>query len=172
MNPRYPTYLFLITIWNHILGLSKSCLLCYQKTPLCSLTSATSFVPLLPLKDKTILSSINTISFMSKCCAQNDYATATHTTCTTEGANSIKNTVINIIKLYRNVISPIMPPNCRFVPTCSVYAIDSINKYGLIKGLILTVWRIFRCNPTGGFGYDPPRWPPPPYKSNIDAPSI
>lgn len=57
---------------------------------------------------------------------------------------------VNAIKWYRGFLSPIMPPNCRFVPSCSVYAIDSINEFGLYKGLILTAWRILRCNPTGG----------------------
>eukprot|EP01035_Chromulina_nebulosa_P016971 gene16971-22467_t len=56
-----------------------------------------------------------------------------------------------------------MPPNCRFLPTCSSYGIEAIDKFGPLKGFILTAWRILRCNPTGGSGYDPPVWPPPNY---------
>eukprot|EP00871_Galdieria_phlegrea_P001580 jgi/Galph1/2422/GphlegSOOS_G1107.1 len=58
-------------------------------------------------------------------------------------------------------ISPLLPPSCRFIPTCSEYAIQAFQVYGLQKGLILTCWRILRCNPLGGYGYDPPQWPPP-----------
>ena len=83
-----------------------------------------------------------------------------------------KEVAINLIKFYRGVMSPLMPPNCRFVPTCSAYAIESINTFGLTKGLILTAWRIIRCNPTGGFGYDPPQWPPVQYKNKLPPTNI
>ena len=49
----------------------------------------------------------------------------------------------------------IQPPTCRFTPTCSTYAIQAIRKHGPFKGLALAVWRILRCNPWGGSGYDP-----------------
>ena len=52
-------------------------------------------------------------------------------------------------------ISPLKPPTCRFTPTCSQYAIEAIRKHGPFKGLALAVWRILRCNPWGGSGYDP-----------------
>lgn len=67
------------------------------------------------------------------------------------------------IMWYKNTLSPIMPPRCRFLPSCSTYGLQSIDKYGPWKGGVLTAWRIFRCNPTGGSGYDPPVWPPPGY---------
>eukprot|EP01036_Dinobryon_divergens_P023700 gene23700-32079_t len=54
-----------------------------------------------------------------------------------------------------------MPPNCRFLPTCSSYGLEAIETYGPWKGGLLTAWRILRCNPLGGRGYDPPKWPPP-----------
>lgn len=73
----------------------------------------------------------------------------------------VKDFMLNSINWYRTTLSPIMPPNCRFLPTCSNYGIDAIRKYGPWKGGILTAWRIFRCNPIGGSGYDPPQWPPP-----------
>ena len=73
----------------------------------------------------------------------------------------LKSVMIASIKWYRRELSPLMPPNCRFLPTCSNYAIQAIEEYGAIRGGLLTAWRIFRCNPFGGYGYDPPQWPPP-----------
>lgn len=57
--------------------------------------------------------------------------------------------------IYRNLISPLTPPTCRYEPTCSKYAVDAIKIHGPIKGLILAIKRISRCNPFGGCGYDP-----------------
>lgn len=59
------------------------------------------------------------------------------------------------IRFYQKYISPHTPPACRFTPTCSQYAIEAIRKHGPIKGLLLAVWRLLRCNPWGGSGYDP-----------------
>lgn len=59
------------------------------------------------------------------------------------------------ILFYRKFISPYTPPSCRFVPTCSQYALEALKKHGPVKGLLLAVWRILRCNPWGGSGYDP-----------------
>lgn len=59
------------------------------------------------------------------------------------------------IRFYQLCISPHTPPSCRFTPTCSNYAIEAIRKHGPIKGTALAVWRILRCNPWGGSGYDP-----------------
>jgi len=67
------------------------------------------------------------------------------------------------IGVYKQYISPLLPPACRFVPTCSQYGVQAIEKYGPAKGAILTAWRILRCSPIGGKGYDPPKWPPVPY---------
>jgi putative membrane protein insertion efficiency factor len=62
------------------------------------------------------------------------------------------------VKLYQLVLSPHLGASCRFTPTCSNYAIQALNEYGAIKGFVLATYRIFRCNPWGGHGYDPPRW--------------
>jgi putative membrane protein insertion efficiency factor len=62
---------------------------------------------------------------------------------------------IGLIKLYQWVISPMIGPKCRFTPTCSSYAIQALQKHGLIKGLWLAVKRISRCHPWGGRGWDP-----------------
>jgi hypothetical protein len=59
------------------------------------------------------------------------------------------------IRFYQKFISPLTPPTCRFTPTCSQYAIEAIRKHGPFKGLALAIWRILRCNPWGGSGYDP-----------------
>ena len=59
------------------------------------------------------------------------------------------------IRCYQLMISPFLPSTCRYVPTCSQYAILAINKYGIIKGLKLAIIRIGRCHPWGGHGHDP-----------------
>jgi putative membrane protein insertion efficiency factor len=67
----------------------------------------------------------------------------------------IKFLVLALIKLYRKFISPLKPPTCRFVPTCSEYALQAITKYGLIKGGSLAIKRILKCHPFHPGGYDP-----------------
>ena len=59
------------------------------------------------------------------------------------------------IRFYQVCITPYTPLSCRFQPTCSEYARQAILKHGPFKGLALAVWRILRCNPWGGSGYDP-----------------
>ena len=63
--------------------------------------------------------------------------------------------LLALIWLYRNCISPLTPPSCRFTPTCSQYAAEALRKHGPIKGLWLTVKRLSKCHPWGGSGYDP-----------------
>jgi len=60
-----------------------------------------------------------------------------------------------IIRIYQILISPLLPSTCRFSPTCSEYSKQSLIKHGLIKGSLLSVKRILKCNPWGGNGYDP-----------------
>jgi uncharacterized protein len=62
---------------------------------------------------------------------------------------------ILIIKLYQVIISPLFPPSCRYIPTCSNYATEALKKYGILKGGWLSLKRILRCHPWGGSGYDP-----------------
>ncbi|MDR2953516.1 MAG: membrane protein insertion efficiency factor YidD [Prevotella sp.] len=59
------------------------------------------------------------------------------------------------IYFYKGAISPMLPPSCRYTPTCSEYAIQAIKKYGPFKGFWLGLKRILRCHPWGGHGYDP-----------------
>lgn len=63
--------------------------------------------------------------------------------------------LVMLVRFYQICISPLKPPCCRFTPTCSAYAIQALRKHGPIKGSLLAIWRILRCNPWGGSGYDP-----------------
>lgn len=56
---------------------------------------------------------------------------------------------------YRWTVSPILGRNCRFEPSCSQYALDALRVHGALRGGLLAAWRILRCNPWGGMGYDP-----------------
>lgn len=67
----------------------------------------------------------------------------------------MKRVFIFAVKAYQKLISPMKPPCCRFSPTCSAYAIEAFNVHGAIKGLILTLYRLLRCNPFCKGGYDP-----------------
>jgi len=67
----------------------------------------------------------------------------------------VKKILIFLVKTYKKYISPLLPNSCRFYPTCSEYAIGAINKYGVLKGSIKSIYRILRCNPLNKGGYDP-----------------
>ena len=66
-----------------------------------------------------------------------------------------KNFFIKLIKLYQFTISPLLGTNCRFVPSCSNYAIQSIEDKGVVKGVYFSLRRVLKCHPFGGSGYDP-----------------
>lgn len=63
--------------------------------------------------------------------------------------------IVLIIKAYRLFISPVIPDSCRYEPTCSVYSIIAFKKYGILKGGVLTIKRVLKCNPFARGGYDP-----------------
>ena len=67
----------------------------------------------------------------------------------------MKAVLLWMIRFYRKVISPARPPCCRFIPTCSAYALEAIEKYGALKGGWMAFRRILRCNPFHKGGYDP-----------------
>lgn len=59
------------------------------------------------------------------------------------------------IRLYRRFLSPLIPPRCRFTPTCSAYAVTALRRFGILRGTLLTVCRLVRCQPLCKAGYDP-----------------
>ena len=63
--------------------------------------------------------------------------------------------LIGLIKLYQKYLSPLLGNNCRYTPTCSEYMIEAIRIHGFLKGTWMGLCRIARCNPFGGYGYDP-----------------
>lgn len=65
---------------------------------------------------------------------------------------------IGLVRAYQLLLSPHMPSTCRYYPSCSEYAVQAFQEYGAVRGLILTTYRLGRCHPWGGHGYDPPRW--------------
>ena len=67
----------------------------------------------------------------------------------------MKRLLIAAVRFYQRAISPKHPPSCRFVPTCSAYAVVAIDRFGALRGGALALWRILRCNPFCKGGYDP-----------------
>jgi uncharacterized protein len=67
----------------------------------------------------------------------------------------VKRLLLSPIAAYQRWISPGMPRRCRYEPTCSAYAADSIRRFGPIRGLLLASWRLLRCNPFSHGGFDP-----------------
>lgn len=67
----------------------------------------------------------------------------------------VKKCMLAAIKFYRKYLSPLKSTRCPYTPTCSEYGLQAIEKYGALKGGLLTLWRILRCNPFSHGGYDP-----------------
>ena len=70
----------------------------------------------------------------------------------------MKRVVLMLIRGYRKYISPARPPCCRFIPTCSTYALEAVEVHGALKGSLLSIWRVMRCHPfhkEKGYIYDP-----------------
>jgi len=60
-----------------------------------------------------------------------------------------------LINLYRRFVSPLLPPACRFLPSCSEYSALAIERHGLVRGALLAIWRLLRCSPLSRSGVDP-----------------
>ena len=63
--------------------------------------------------------------------------------------------VIDLLKLYKTFVSPLLPPSCRFTPTCSEFAMEAVEKHGVIRGTWLSLKRLLRCQPFSAGGHDP-----------------
>ena len=72
--------------------------------------------------------------------------------------------LIGLVRAYQRLVSPLLPPSCRYHPCCSSYAVTAVDRHGAAKGTALTAWRLVRCNPWSGGGLDPVppvgRWRP------------
>ena len=66
-----------------------------------------------------------------------------------------KTIVLGLLRGYKWAISPILSPACRYVPTCSEYALEAVDRYGVLRGSVMAMRRVFRCHPFAGSGYDP-----------------
>ena len=67
----------------------------------------------------------------------------------------MKYLLLKFVRFYQVAISPMLPPRCRYTPTCSQYAVEALQKHGACKGSMFTLRRVCRCHPFGGSGYDP-----------------
>jgi putative membrane protein insertion efficiency factor len=67
----------------------------------------------------------------------------------------MKQILVAALLAYRRLISPLLPPACRYVPSCSEYAIESVERKGALRGTALALWRVLRCHPLARGGYDP-----------------
>jgi putative membrane protein insertion efficiency factor len=70
-------------------------------------------------------------------------------------SRSLRAVVLAPVAVYQRLISPALPRRCKYEPTCSRYAVQAVGKYGILRGLVLAVWRVLRCNPWSHGGYDP-----------------
>jgi putative membrane protein insertion efficiency factor len=67
----------------------------------------------------------------------------------------VRSLALGPIRFYQRWISPVLPRRCRYHPTCSAYAVQAIESFGILRGLVLATWRVLRCNPFSRGGYDP-----------------
>jgi hypothetical protein len=79
--------------------------------------------------------------------------------CTTTSVETewvgMKQVVLALLRAYKWLLSPLLPPSCRYVPTCSEYAREAVERYGAVRGGCMAAWRVLRCHPFVKGGYDP-----------------
>jgi putative membrane protein insertion efficiency factor len=92
-------------------------------------------------------------------------------------ANITKRITLPLLQAYKSAISSLLPHACRYVPTCSEYAMEAVERYGTLRGMWMAIGRLLRCHPFGGSGYDPvvqssmPRSMPQPANAKYFHPS-
>ncbi len=67
----------------------------------------------------------------------------------------MKAVIMAVLRGYKRLVSPLLPPACRYVPSCSEYALEAVERYGALRGSALAAWRLLRCHPFAKGGYDP-----------------
>jgi uncharacterized protein len=72
-----------------------------------------------------------------------------------ESANPARKGVVALLRIYQRWISPAFGPRCRYYPSCSEYAVQAVQRFGILRGLVLAAWRLLRCNPLSHGGFDP-----------------
>lgn len=77
-----------------------------------------------------------------------------------------RSAVAGVLRAYKRVVSPLLPPACRFHPTCSAYAAEAVERHGVARGAVLASWRLLRCHPWSEGGFDPV----PPRHAAVRAP--
>jgi putative membrane protein insertion efficiency factor len=81
--------------------------------------------------------------------------------------------VLQLLRGYKWIVSPMLPPACRYVPTCSEYAMEAVDRYGALRGGVMAFWRVLRCHPLAKGGYDPvARNQPDERGTNFDPPAL
>jgi len=71
------------------------------------------------------------------------------------GGGEMKALALWLLRIYKRWISPAFPPSCRYIPTCSEYAMEAVERYGALRGGLMAAWRILRCHPLAEGGLDP-----------------
>jgi putative membrane protein insertion efficiency factor len=66
-----------------------------------------------------------------------------------------KTLILQTLRGYKKMVSPMLMPACRYVPTCSEYALEAVDSHGVFRGSLLALWRVLRCHPFSAGGYDP-----------------
>lgn len=69
----------------------------------------------------------------------------------------MKRLLLSLIRSYKRFLSPLLPRRCKYEPSCSTYAVEAVERFGALRGTVLAVWRILRCNPFSHGGFDPVR---------------
>ena len=97
---------------------------------------------------------------LSECCKEPRGGSASRPSAADGGGPDRERTApqrlaIAALRMYKSTVSPLLPPACRFLPTCSVYAREAIERHGVARGSWLAAWRILRCHPFSRGGHDP-----------------